>query len=76
MGKVRAAGPPKLGPADVNCGLASLHLLLRLEGRPVALTSLATELPARPAEGYSLRDLRNAARLHGVRSTGLRLGPE
>ncbi len=71
-----AEDPMRSAPADIDCGLASLYLLLRLEGHSVSLSPLAAQLPPRPAEGYSMKDLRDAARLIGLRLNGIRLLPE
>jgi ABC-type bacteriocin/lantibiotic exporter with double-glycine peptidase domain len=68
-----AAEDQPVAAVEVDCGLASLYLLLRLEGHPVALPSLASQLPPLPAEGHSLRDLRDVARGLGLRVTGMLL---
>lgn len=59
--------------ADVDCGGASLYLLLKLEGQPISFSALTDQLPTRPPEGYSMKQLRDAAGRFGLRLKGLSL---
>ncbi len=59
--------------AGIDCGLASLYLLLRLKGYHSDLSSLLAQLPPRAAAGYSMMELRDTAGHLGLRLFGVRL---
>lgn len=56
-----------------DCGLKSLYLLLHLSGRPAGLSEIEAALPPRQEEGYSMADLRDAARACRLPLRGIRL---
>ncbi len=65
---------PKPEPkALFDCGTIALYNLLRWEGHPVSLEELAASLPPCPSAGYSMKELRDAARAFGVRLEGIQL---
>ena len=66
-------GASRLTPVEVDCGLASLYLLLQLEGYPIGLSALPERLPPRAAAGYSMMELRDAAGRLGLRLVGVHL---
>lgn len=60
--------------AIYDCGTRSLYAILRLEGRSCDLTALSASLPSpAPLDGYSLLQLREAARRCGLDSMGVAL---
>ncbi len=65
--------PPSGG---YNCGVIALGTLLHQEGRPVPLDRLAACLPPTPPQGYSLVQLRDAARALGVELAGVELSKD
>ena len=56
-----------------DCGTLALYHLLRIEGRPVELAAISLRLPAMPPAGYSMLELRDAAKACGLRLSGVRL---
>jgi hypothetical protein len=56
-----------------DCGVNSLYLILQLEGRPVPLDRLDAALPLRPQDGYSMAELKAAARTLGLQLRGVQL---
>jgi Peptidase C39 family len=56
-----------------DCGTLALYNLLRFEGRSADLATISSHLPAMPAAGYSMKDLRDAAGACGTRLVGIRL---
>jgi hypothetical protein len=74
---------PAAGDASpiVDCGINALHVLLHLEGRDITFARVAAALPRRDPRGYSMAELRDAAKtlgldLVGVQSTNLARPPE
>lgn len=67
-----AADRPAPATTGNDCGARALYLLLRLEGRPVAYDDLLRRLPDPPPDGYSMEELRAAARRLGVPLRGVR----
>jgi len=65
-----AAGPEET--TKLGCGVNSLYILLRLEGRPVSLDRLDSVLPPRRPDGSSMAELTAGARLLGLRLEGVR----
>ncbi len=59
---------------SVDCGTMALYTLLRAEGKPADLPGLNRLLPEAHRAGYSLRELREAARSSGLSTTGVKLG--
>ena len=68
-----AEGSLTPAPVEVDCGLASLYLLLQLRGYAVDLSALRAHLPPRPAAGYSMMELRDAAGRLGLPLVGVHL---
>jgi hypothetical protein len=66
----RAAGPDETTTLD--CGVNSLYVLLRLEGRPATIDRLLSSLPARHSEGYSMAELSAASRALGLDLEGVK----
>jgi hypothetical protein len=56
-----------------DCGTLALHMLLMIEGLDTRIETLNESLPSRGPDGYSLVDLRNAARSCGLELMGIRL---
>ncbi len=54
------------GTETGDCGTVSLRHLLNLEGRPAALNQLTAVLGIPGADGFSFRELREAARRFGL----------
>jgi Peptidase C39 family len=63
----------KAEESSFDCGTLSLYLLLRIEGRATALPAIESRLPPMPRDGYSMKELREAARGCGLRISGVRL---
>jgi len=59
--------------ATYDCGTTALYTLLALEGRPTRLDQVKSRLPALDPRGYSLAQLRIAARACGLVVSGVRL---
>ena len=59
-----------------DCGLQSLYLLLQTCDRPSGLAEIERALPERDRAGYSMAELRDAARARGLRLRGIRFGLE
>lgn len=72
-GRLPAVETSHIRGAYYDCGAKSLSILLRLEGRPTDLSRLEDGLPAPTPRGYSMRELREAARACGLRLLGVRL---
>src|SRR5262249_50665333 len=68
---IRAAGPDD---EALDCGPNSLYLLLQLSGYRADLDTLKRLLPSRPPPGYSMLELKAAARANGLRLRGIRFG--
>ncbi len=61
------------GPPTEDCGTLAVAALLHVEGRQADLARVAAGLPTpRPAEGYSLGELRDASRRSGLDLRGVR----
>ncbi len=56
-----------------DCGTLALYHLLRIEGQPVGLAAIGLHLPTMPPLGYSMLELREAAKASGLRLSGIRL---
>lgn len=67
-GSARALGSDE--PIRLDCGVNSLYILLRLEGRTVSLDRILSALPARHPEGYSMAELSDAAGSLGLSLEG------
>ncbi len=63
--------PHDPGESALDCGTLALYHLLHLEGRPTDLTVIRSHLPAMPPAGYSMKELRDAARACGLQLSGL-----
>lgn len=70
VGRASADGEPAEGPA-FDCGTLALYTLIRLEGHPVDLKALEARLPAPRDRGYSMEDLRVAARSFDLNLSGV-----
>ena len=55
-----------------DCGVNSLFILFRLEGRPVTLDQLMSSMPLRRPEGYSMAELSAAGNSFGLGLEGVR----
>ncbi len=66
------AEEPKPKPV-YDCGTIALYHLLRWEGYPTSLQELEAALPPCPVEGYSMKELRDAAGRLGLRLEGIQL---
>ncbi len=71
----RADGPPSDRPS-ASCGMYALYHLARLEGVGVPADRIATVLPPLHPDGYSMKDLRDAAGRLGLGLQGVSLGRE
>lgn len=71
VGQTSDPEDPESGAYD--CGTLALYHLLRMEGRPADLTAIGSHLPAMPPAGYSMLELKDAARACGLRLSGIRL---
>lgn len=60
-------------PTPYNCGFMALSTLSRLEGSPIEPDQLRSHLPAPKPAGYSMKELRDAARACGLGLSGVRL---
>ncbi len=69
---VRAASDA--GAVGSDCGINALYVLMKLEGRPVALERLASALPPSQPEGYLMAELAAASRSLGLPLEGTKLG--
>lgn len=58
---------------DPDCGVNSLYLLCRIEGRPVELAQLARALPTRDPKGFSMLELSRAAGTAGLPLDGIEI---
>ena len=56
-----------------DCGTLSLYTLMRIEGKATDLHQISSRLPTPPANGFSMRELRDAARGLGFDLRGVRL---
>jgi hypothetical protein len=65
--------PEEPGKDTFDCGTLALYHLFRIEGRPVELAAIGLHLPALPPAGYSMLELRDAAKACGLRLSGVRL---
>ena len=68
---VGAESDKKADPYD--CGTIALHTILMLEGHPTPVIELEKILPQPPKAGYSMAQLRDAARASGLELIGVRL---
>jgi Peptidase C39 family len=68
-----AQDKPDAEPTDNDCGLLALYNLFCLEGRPRDLSEIKAHLPVPAPDGYSMMELRDAARACGVNLTGFKL---
>ncbi len=68
--RVGAAEPG--ATTKLDCGANALHILLRLEGRPVTIDRLDSALPPRRRDGYSMAELAAAAESLGLELEGVR----
>ena len=60
---------------EINaCGPMALCLMLQLEGRPGGPQAVVSHLPPRSSGGYSMWELREAAKAMGLTLTGVRVG--
>ena len=57
----------------IDCGTQALYAIVRMERGGADLDRLRASLPGRPEVGYSMRQLRDAARAEGVRLVGVLL---
>lgn len=71
----QAAGAPPGPPATLpySCGVKALYALLRSEGFRPRVTGVARTLPAERPDGYSMKELRDAASALGLRLDGVLL---
>lgn len=61
-----------IDPAEVyDCGTMALYTLLQLEGQSVELHRIETHLPSPTTEGFSMAELRDAARACGLKLAGI-----
>lgn len=65
-----ATDPP---PQAYDCGTLALYTLFHLEGQRVGLRDLEAALPAPPHSGFSMKQLRDAARSLGVHLAAVHL---
>lgn len=56
---------------SASCGLGALYCLLRAEGKSCTLLDVAAVLPHQTAEGYSLLEIQEGARLLGLSLKGI-----
>lgn len=59
-----------------DCGPNALYLLLRSSGIDVRMEAIERALPPRHSDGYSMAELRDAARACGLSLRGIRIGPD
>jgi ABC-type bacteriocin/lantibiotic exporter with double-glycine peptidase domain len=74
-----AQDPSAASPTDApvyDCGTLALFTWARLHGQTATLSDIEAQLPALPRGGYSLLQLRDAARALGLRANGVALGRE
>lgn len=71
-GEVASADSSAVDPPD--CGVASLFILLQLQGKPASIERIEASLPARDPRGYSMADLSTAAGACGLKLEGVRFG--
>lgn len=57
---------------QLDCGVNAFFILLRIEGRPVTLDRMNAVLPPRRVDGYSIAELKAAARSLGLDLDGVR----
>lgn len=69
-----AEEPSDLSLDVYDCGTLSLYMLLSIEGRPTDLKVIESSLPAPHPKGYSMKDLREGARLCGLSLRGVEFG--
>ncbi len=69
----QSAHPEEPEKDTFDCGTLALYHLFRIEGRPVELAAIGLHLPAMPPAGYSMLELRDAAKACGLRLSGVRL---
>lgn len=73
VGQVNA--PTSAASTQNDCGVSALYVLLRMEGENASIADIQSALPPRPKLGYSLAELRGAARSLGVELIGVQLAP-
>lgn len=61
------------GAERFDCGALALHTLLSLEGRETSLQTIREHLPPPHPEGYSLAELKDAAKSCGLALVGVKL---
>jgi len=66
---------PRSEAADFDCATLALHSLFAIEGRSIAIDAVRRLLPPLDPRGYSLAELRNAARAGGLDLDGVTLVP-
>jgi len=59
---------------ELDCGVNSLFIVLRLAGHPVDLDRVKSALPSRHPDGYSMGELAKASLSLGVPMDGVRFG--
>ena len=72
-GLIRAQADPDPSLREYDCGTLALYNLLRLEGRSTDLATIERHLPVTNGGRYSLKDLRDAARVSGLNLDGVQL---
>lgn len=65
--------PHESQDGNFDCGTLALYHILSLEGRPASLVKIGSHLPRMPPDGYSMKELRDAARACGLYLSGVRL---
>jgi Peptidase C39 family len=61
---------------NLDCGVNVLFVLLQIEGCPVSLAQLESALPSRHSDGYSLKELADAAGSLGLSLEGVRIAKQ
>lgn len=74
--RASAEAPPAAPHPSRDCGAAALYVLLSLEGRPTDLAEVTRALPPLKSGGYSMREIRDAARPLGLRLAGVSIARE
>jgi Peptidase C39 family len=59
--------------SELNCGSLALLVMARLEGVAARPAALLSALPVSHRDGYSMREIQNAGRVHGLNLAGVRL---
>lgn len=71
--ELRAGEEVGTGMQQYDCGTLALHILLQLEGRSAELRRIEGVLPACSSDGYSMKELREAAASCGLSLSGIEL---